>query len=205
MQTLTLQDFRCFHERQTARLAPLTLLVGENSTGKTSFMAMIRALIDYALGSEVPDFKKEPYDLGSFDEIAHHRGGKSGRAASFEAEFDATSSMLTGQRGDERLHRFEVTFKNKDTTPAPVRRRLACGDIWLDEMFETGAPHILRVGTSRGSWERRLPTEISDRLGGQPIQLPISFYLLTVLEQGDDRAGRCARPGSQTAGWRSKF
>ena len=35
---LRLRDFRCFHERQTVPLAPLTLLVGENSTGKTSFL-----------------------------------------------------------------------------------------------------------------------------------------------------------------------
>ena len=44
MDTITLRNFRCFYEEQTARLAPLTLLVGENSTNKTSFMAMTRAL-----------------------------------------------------------------------------------------------------------------------------------------------------------------
>ena len=44
MDSVTLKNFRCFRKEQTARLAPLTLLVGENSTGKTSFMAMIRAL-----------------------------------------------------------------------------------------------------------------------------------------------------------------
>ena len=48
MDQITLKNFRCFREEQTARLAPLTLLVGENSTGKTSVMAMIRALWDVA-------------------------------------------------------------------------------------------------------------------------------------------------------------
>ena len=48
MDQITLSDFRCFRERQTARLAPLTLLVGENSTGKTSFLALIHALWDLA-------------------------------------------------------------------------------------------------------------------------------------------------------------
>ena len=46
LNAITLQNFRCFQERQTARLAPLTLLVGDNSTGKTSFLALIRALWD---------------------------------------------------------------------------------------------------------------------------------------------------------------
>ena len=78
MDSITLKNFRCFREEQTARLAPLTLLVGENSTGKTSFMAMVRALWDVCYRDRIPDFKEEPYDLGSFDEIAHHRGGKGG-------------------------------------------------------------------------------------------------------------------------------
>ncbi len=87
MNEITLRDFRCFHGKQKARLAPLTLVVGENSTGKTSFMAMIRALWEIAHNNVVPNFKEEPYDLGSFAEIAHHRGGRGGRAESFEAGF----------------------------------------------------------------------------------------------------------------------
>ena len=46
LRELKLRDFRCFREQQTARLAPLTLLVGENSTGKTSFLAAIRAMLE---------------------------------------------------------------------------------------------------------------------------------------------------------------
>ena len=70
MDGITLKGFRCFREEQTARLVPPTLLVGENSTGKTSFMAMIRALWDTAHGFQIPDFRETPYDLGSFDGIA---------------------------------------------------------------------------------------------------------------------------------------
>ena len=87
MDEITLRDFRCFRGKQTARLAPLTLVVGENSTGKTSFLAMSRALWEIAYDHSVPDFKEEPYDLGSFAEIAHHRGGRGGRAETFEAGF----------------------------------------------------------------------------------------------------------------------
>ena len=90
MDSITLENFRCFRERQTARLAPLTLLVGENSTGKTSFMALIRALWDVAYEHEIPDFKEEPYDLGSYDEIVHHRGARGGRAKTFEAGFSVS-------------------------------------------------------------------------------------------------------------------
>ena len=88
MDELTLENFRCFRERQTARLAPLTLLVGENSTGKTSMMAMVRVLWQVLVhGTLRPDFKQEPYDLGSFREIAHRASGKDGPTEFFTAGF----------------------------------------------------------------------------------------------------------------------
>ena len=123
MDRITLKNFRCFREEQTARLAPLTLLVGENSTGKTSFLALIRALWDVAYRRRIPDFKEEPYDLGSFEEIAHHRGGKGGRAETFDVAFDFT---LEDERNETiGSYRFEVTFGKKGTVPVPVRRRLS--------------------------------------------------------------------------------
>ena len=45
---------------QTARLAPLTLLVGENSTGKTSFLAAVRAICEVAFRQREPDFREPP-------------------------------------------------------------------------------------------------------------------------------------------------
>ena len=113
MDEITLKNFRCFREEQIARLAPLTLLVGENSTGKTSFMAMIRALWDVAY-RRVPDFKEDPYELGSFDEISHHRGGRGGRAASFEAGFKGTLRAGRENRRhtdtNRQSYRFEGDF-----------------------------------------------------------------------------------------------
>ena len=73
MNSVTVKNFRCFREEQQARLAPLTLLVGENSTGKTSFLALVRALRKVAFESTVPDFREPPYDLGTFSEIAYNR------------------------------------------------------------------------------------------------------------------------------------
>ena len=82
MEKITLKNFRCFREEQTVRLAPLTLLVGENSSRKNLFYGIDLGLyVDIACPArQVPDFKEDPYDLGSFDEIAHHRGARGGRA-----------------------------------------------------------------------------------------------------------------------------
>ena len=132
MDSITLQSFRCFGEKQTARLAPLTLLVGENSTGKTSFMAMIRALWDVAYWESLPDFKEEPYDLGSFDEIANYRGGRAGRADVIEAGF--RFRLRGGRRRSLVKCHFEITFGKEGTVPFPIRRRLSNsnGRVWVE-------------------------------------------------------------------------
>ena len=110
---LRLRDFRCFHERQTVPLAPLTLLVGENGTGKTSFLAAVQAVWDAAHGSGDPDFRKPPFDLGSFPEIVYRRGGRRSSADSFVIGF---KELVLG----ERLLDFDVTFESRDAAPAPV-------------------------------------------------------------------------------------
>lgn len=144
MNRIWLQDYRCFRDSQEARLAPLTLLVGDNSTGKTSLLAMIRALCDVVFQRRVPNFKEQPYDLGSFDEIAHFRGGRSGRATSFTAGFETASGRSS--------MRWTLEFGKRGTAPVPVGRRLAsaAGDLWVHHRHESGQ---LRLGTRRGSWE----------------------------------------------------
>ncbi len=78
-----LQNVRCFSDTGVVRIAPLTLLVGENSTGKTSFMAMFRMALQMLSSREPPDFNAPPFLLGAYDQIAHNHGGRSGRAKEF--------------------------------------------------------------------------------------------------------------------------
>lgn len=150
MDQITLKNFRCFREEQTARLAPLTLLVGENSTGKTSFLAMIRAMRDLVCRDRVPDFKEEPYDLGSFDEIAHHRGARGSRAETFEAGFAVTLEDPSKDAG----YRLNVVFGKKGTVPVPVKRCLSDSQkkVWIEHDLQPDGLWQLRFGTSRGIW-----------------------------------------------------
>ena len=136
---VSVSNFRCFREQQTVRLAPLTLLVGENSTGKTSFMALVRALWGLAYQSIVPDFKAPPYDLGSFDEIAHHRGASGGRASEFYAGFQAPtirrSLRATPSARKPRRFEFGVTFSKRGTAPFPITLKLSNGATWVEVVF----------------------------------------------------------------------
>ena len=140
MDKITLKNFRCFREEQTARLAPLTLLVGENSTGKTSFMALIRALWDVAFAERVPDFREPPYNLGSFRDIVHNRGGRGKPAESFEAGFEYGNAKY-----EERVA-FEATFLERLENPFPSKRRFFVGQHWTEIQDLGEGKHIVRQG-----------------------------------------------------------
>ena len=187
MDAITLKDYRCFRNEQTARLAPLTLLVGENSTGKTSFMAMIRALSDIAGGFRAPDFKEDPYDLGSFDEIAHHRGGRGSQSLTFEAGFTSTSPYTVRRAGRNEQVTFKVTFGRRGTIPVLERMQLAIGDNSFDRCFKTGQPSVLRVKTARGSWEKEIPAESSPILDRNDDPFFFLYYFLRPLTSRDDQ------------------
>ena len=166
MDKISLENYRCFRERQSARLAPLTLLVGENSTGKTSFMALIRVLWDIAYRERIPDFREEPYDLGTFDEIAHYRGGRGGRAKDFAAGFTITTPKRP-KKAVQHTRKFEVKFRKSGTMPIPVRRCITNVNdrqTWA-EIVMNQSSHNFRFETSKDrSWKLKMPIDFYGKL-----------------------------------------
>ncbi|MDE2788622.1 MAG: AAA family ATPase [Chloroflexota bacterium] len=151
MDSITLQNYRCFgSEEQTARLAPLTLLVGPNSTGKTSFLALIRALWDVAFREVVPNFREEPFDLGSFEDIVHQKAGRNSAAQHFSGRFELCPPFATS---DEML-RFTATFASWQTAPFPIVRAYSDGNVSLElsaTKSRDGERSRFRIG--QGVWQ----------------------------------------------------
>ena len=87
------KDFRGFHDQRPVRIAPITMLVGENSAGKTSFLAGLKYLLDLLDRHADASFNKEPFQLGTFQQIAHHRGGRAGRARKVQIDFLANFNV----------------------------------------------------------------------------------------------------------------
>ena len=157
MESVTVKNFRCFQEEQTARMAPLTLLVGENSTGKTSFLALLRALWDVAFREVVPDFRQPPYDLGSFGDIVHGRGAGDEEAVdSFEAGFKY--SRLVDDEEEESLKEasFKIAFKERQGVPYPIARSLVGEDAWLTAFAHDDERITFKIGTQKREFERTL-------------------------------------------------
>ena len=67
----TMEEVRCFAERQTLEIRPLTFLVGENSTGKTTALACFHVLANFLRGGGV-DFNADPYSMGIFKDIVRN-------------------------------------------------------------------------------------------------------------------------------------
>ena len=71
----SLKDVRCFAGEHRLRIRPLTFLIGENSTGKSTVLACMQSLADFHQygmrqpGFTAPDFNQPPYQLGSFQDI----------------------------------------------------------------------------------------------------------------------------------------
>ena len=80
-------NVRCFAEEQRVPIRPITLLVGANSTGKTTFLGGYRVLhnltasplVYYGEGlgfsfftSPLPSFNDEPFCMGAFRDIVNH-------------------------------------------------------------------------------------------------------------------------------------
>ena len=67
----TMEEVRCFAERQEFEIRPLTFLVGENSTGKTTALGCFQVLANYLIRREV-DFNSPPYSMGIFRDIVRN-------------------------------------------------------------------------------------------------------------------------------------
>ena len=166
MDSITLRNYRCFAGEQTARLAPLTLLVGENSTGKTSFLAMVRALWEVAFSYELPNFRESPYDLGAFEDIVHNSGGAWGKIPdSFEAGFRQTQPEL--KNAAMSVH---ATFKDHQGAPFPAKRRIEGKGAWIEAQAEEDRLTVV-LGTTKEQWV--YPTVI-------PV-IEVSFPLLSFI------------------------
>ena len=113
---LILRDVRCFGGEQRGRLRPITLLVGENSTGKTTFLgcygALLRMLSTFGVLDELLDFNQEPFAMGSFRDIVRSRRGPRGRINEFQIGL-----ALETQRSGLPYDRLTATFRQEGSQP----------------------------------------------------------------------------------------
>lgn len=113
--SVIIRDVRSFAGRHVVPVRPLTILLGENSTGKSTFLATMAALLDETFPLRL-DVNRPPYDLGSHDNIVNAQRRKTGKTTDFSVGFtvdDTTNRRRTevvatyvGHRGQIELSSF---------------------------------------------------------------------------------------------------
>ncbi|MGO8672433.1 MAG: AAA family ATPase [Capsulimonadaceae bacterium] len=106
---LILENIRCFAGYHDVPIKPLTLLVGENSSGKSTFLAALAAVCDYGFPLRLR-LNTPPYSLGNYDTIATYKGGRFGRADSFAL---GTSTSSTTQRNRAEPGTFVARYRDR--------------------------------------------------------------------------------------------
>ena len=170
MDRITLQNYRCFgSEEQSARLAPLTLLVGPNSTGKTSFLALIRALWDVAFREVVPNFRERPYDLGSWNDIVYRPSVRGTSLDEFSTGFQFTRS----RDNPNSVMEFGTRLGRVDGIPFPWVREIVSGDKAVSISSQVDGTDFVRYREADSVDQRPWPGVRGDRL----TLLPFRWFL----------------------------
>ena len=184
IEKIRLRDFRCFHAEQVVPLTPLTLLVGENSTGKTSFLAAVKAIWETAFRTLQPSFREEPYDLGSFSEIVHNSNRKGMKPSSFDIGFTA--------RLDATQVDYDVTFLPGALTPYPSVISIRCEEAWIKIPCVENRLLNLEFGTKNGAWryhENDKPLEFLSKSPSTQYWSGVIFLLVSSLYRQDQSVG----------------
>ena len=111
---ITLEKIRCFAEKQTVSLPRIAVLVGENSTGKSTFLACCSALAELSCNEKIDSydpFNVAPFDMGGFETIARH---------------GSQHFTLAGRIGEVDL---SFQFANEHSKPAEQAATVRAGEV----------------------------------------------------------------------------
>lgn len=180
---IVVEHVRTFDSEQRIPIRPLTILLGENSSGKSSLLALISAILDPVRFPTRPAFNEPPYSLGTFDTIATYKGGRYGRATQFCIGFTYAST------GDDGALRLLATYTNDSGTPALARVRATTSLGEVDLRF--GASGLDGEIRSAVQPNRAFPISVEAGAGayrdfraGIPFPLPmLLLHLFNSVEQ----------------------
>lgn len=113
--SLALTDIRCFAQTQRTGLPRITVLVGENSTGKSTFLGCVRIishLSDLVNLSDENPFDDPPFSMGGFETVVHSGASKFAVEATFESHrYDRVRVVYDrGPGGEPRERELELSL-----------------------------------------------------------------------------------------------
>lgn len=110
IRKFTMKDVRCFAGEQAFNICPITFLVGENSTGKSTALGCLQTLNNLTQKGKL-DFNIEPYLMGSFTDIVRKSNPKNN---SFQLGIEIKDKEQEG------VLKYFLTLIEKDKGSEPV-------------------------------------------------------------------------------------
>ncbi len=148
---LILENVRCFAGRHEVPIRPLTLLIGENSSGKTTVLASLAAVTNDWFPFSTDAIHEAPYQLGAFDTIV----------SSFPRGADRPTQFAIGWHCEDGYEPADAlaTYVSDGGYPAletlaigdvrvHMRRRSPKEDVWDCEVTELGS--VIEQCSTRG-------------------------------------------------------
>ena len=170
-----LSDVRCFEGKHEFELRPLTFLVGENSTGKSTVLGCMQALANYFHGnshgiSPSVDFNQTPYVMGAFTDIARKSMNRENEPACFRMGLDCRYSE--GQIA-HWLFEFREQMQGSEPVINSIHMEFEGGEIaWnfrnnIDQNSSTGYVLLPIITDTEG--KKRFTFEVEDDLHFQHV------------------------------------
>lgn len=193
IRKVRIQNFKGWRDTGVVELAPLTVLFGTNSSGKSSleqFFLMLRQTVESSDRKLVlnPGDSETAVNLGSFEDLIHHRNKST--KLEFSIEWDLPKPLVVNDRrmgqswtGSRMAFECQLGMQNGKQTQLGVDhftyRLIEDGKDMLSVVLEAGekggyklsaTPYSLVRGTGR-QWQLGSPT----RFYGFPEQVGIYF------------------------------
>jgi len=197
---ININNIRCFKGSNNSNLSPITVLVGENNTGKSTFLAACHTAMDKDDFPFGPAFEDPPYNMRGFRSIAHRSGYDTLDTFSISAEEDGKKHGITYEdingeaapkscvinRDDESIS-VEFNFTNEDK-PIIIKYRTEeeSGEVGLGDV---GYEVIQDIEGQGGLAATVFGTGVAKAEAdeGGDFQIPESLFSLLFANQSDNR------------------
>lgn len=180
---IALNNFRAFAETPDIEIKPITVLVGENSTGKTSLLAAMRFALQLSGREDTSFFNVYPFDLGPYEDIVHSLGHPSSRkrfSLTLEKYVSLTDSRRFPLHREQESHpvlvRTTFFFKSQFGETALSSIRMQFDESQMDFHLDDGPRLTTITGSNRTEYGQA--DLFDDFRLRESLNLENSLYLL---------------------------
>lgn len=182
---IVLENVRTFSGRHQIPVRPLTILTGENSSGKTTSLGMFAALCDAESYPLQPNFNKPPYNFGNYATIATYKGGRFGRAKDFTLGYrraEPSKKALTSVEATYRSYRGQVQLHILTAEASDFQFSMAMAEAQFPKLRGT---YKIQFGNERSEAEFSLPQVLGETRSYPLFQLIMRASVEAGREKGD--------------------